>query len=110
MEEASEYLMPSQIGFTLYTENGCYACKQIEKYLNDNNINFKKIDCSIYFKNDLTPLINFIHSYIENYVEYHVKNKNTIIFPIIFYNGNFIGYFNSQAEYFDCINNFNIGN
>ena len=96
---------PSTSGLTIYTEKGCGACKQIINFLDENNIHYTNIDCSNYFPYNLDSLLVFINNYIYSYEDYLIKYKNQIVFPIIFKNGKFIGYFTNNDNYFNYIKN-----
>jgi glutaredoxin len=96
---------PSQNGITIYVFNGCSGCKRILDFLNTNNIKHIVIDCSLYFPIHLNPLVDFIEIYISLYEDYAIKYENQIMFPIIFNNKKFIGYFNDYETYLKNIIN-----
>jgi len=95
---------PSLNGITLYGESGCNGCKQMLNCLNENKIEHTYIDCTSYFINrNVTPICEFINKHIRCIDEYCEQYKNTIVFPIVFKNGKFVGYFNSAEDYIKYI-------
>jgi glutaredoxin len=98
-------ILPYDLGLTLYTEADCYGCKTLITFLNENNIKYNVVDCTHYFPVNLNPLVKFIHDYVYNFEDYIVKYKKKIMFPIVFNNGKFIGYFDNFEDYKKYITN-----
>ena len=94
---------PSENGLTIYIAFNCSTCKKIVTFLNDNNIVNNVIDCSNYFPINLNPLVDFISKHIYSYEDYEIKYNNVILFPMIFNNGKFIGYFDTVDEYINYL-------
>jgi glutaredoxin len=83
---------PLENCITVYSDDGCYGCIKIIEFLNENNINHSVVDCTNYFPHNITPLALFVNKHIKNFEDYCDKYKNKIVFPMIFNEGQFIGY------------------
>jgi len=87
-----EFEEPSQKGFTIYSKSGCPNCIKIKTLLKDKQLDFNIIDCDDYIIEDKEQFILFI------------KEKTKVdcrIFPIVFYDNQFIGGFNETKNYID---------
>ena len=96
---------PELNGITLYGYTECNGCKDILNFLNENKIVYTYIDCARFFTNgdDITPLCIFINERIRCFEEYCEQYKDTIIFPMIFKNGKFVGYSTTTEGYIKYI-------
>jgi glutaredoxin len=79
-----EISSPSIKEFTVYTKKECKYCEKVKKLLIDNNFFFTVIPCDDYL--------------LENKEEFlHIMEKNIgqvyKTFPMVFYEGNFLGGF-----------------
>jgi glutaredoxin len=94
---------PDLNGITFYGTSGCYGCKSLQDFLNENKIEYTYIDCTSCFPDDVTSISLFIDKHIRCFHEYCEQYKNTIIFPIVFKNGKFVGYSNTTEGYIKYI-------
>lgn len=85
-----EFEKPSDTGFTIYSKSGCPNCSNVKKLLKDKNLLFNVVDCDDYVIEDRENFLLFI----KNLSEKEVKQ-----FPIIFYEGKFVGGYNETKEY-----------
>jgi glutaredoxin len=85
-----EFEKPLESGFTIYSKSGCSNCTKVKVLLNDKNLLLKVIDCDEYILEDKESFLLFITS---------LSNKEVKIFPIIFYDGKFIGGYNETKEF-----------
>ncbi len=84
-----EFVEPLKTGFTVYSKSGCINCTKAKNLLKDKFLFFQVIDCDEY-------LIDFKQEFLET-----MKNKigkSYSNFPMIFYDGRFIGGFNETNE------------
>lgn len=89
-----EFTEPTLNGFTIYSKSGCHNCSKIKKLLKEKNLFFIEVDCDEYL---IEEKDNFL-SFIENKVGKPYKT-----FPIVFYDGKFIGGFTESEEYVNKI-------
>jgi len=85
-----EFEKPIESGFTIYSKSGCSNCTKVKALLNDKNLLLKVIDCDEYILEDKESFLSFITS---------LSNKEVKTFPIIFYDGKFIGGYNETKEF-----------
>ncbi len=91
---------PSSHGFTVYSKSNCSDCSKVEilleDYCNEMDGNFIKINCDEYVnsKENKEEFINFIKNV--------GKIDNIKTFPMVFYDGIFIGGFKETNEYIKC--------
>jgi glutaredoxin len=85
-----EFENPSENNFTIYSKSGCPNCNKVKTLLKENNLLFNIIDCDEYLLEDKE---NFL-SFIEKKAEIQCK-----LFPIVFFNGVFIGGYNETKNY-----------
>jgi glutaredoxin len=85
-----DFEKPLESGFTIYSKSGCYNCTKVKALLNDKNLLLKLIDCDEYILEDKESFLLFITS---------ISNKQLKTFPIIFYDGKFIGGYNETKEF-----------
>ena len=80
-----EFENPSEIGFTVYTKSGCQNCVKVKNLLRSKNLKYIMIDCDEYIFEDKEKFLLFIRDTAE---------RECRQFPIIFYDGKFIGGYN----------------
>jgi len=74
--------LPIDKGFTIYSKPSCVNCIKAKKLLKENKIEFKEIMCDEYLLEDKEKFLEFIKN---------LSKKECKFFPIIFFDGNFIG-------------------
>jgi glutaredoxin len=87
-----EYKRPNESGFTIYSKSGCLQCSKVKTLLQDNKLNFTMVDCDEYILEDKQSFLLFINS---------MANRDIKMFPIIFYNGTFIGGYTETKDRVD---------
>jgi len=82
--------------FTIYSISNCIYCEKIKELFILNNLEYNKIDCDEFVKNDEELKEKFL-----NFIEKNagVKYKT---FPIIFFGNEFIGGYDETNEYIKC--------
>jgi glutaredoxin len=73
---------PKNIGFTIYSKSGCSNCNLVKNLLKEKSFLFHIIDCDEYILENKSDFLLFIKE---------KTLKDYKMFPIIFYDGNFIG-------------------
>ena len=73
---------PFENKFTIYSKSGCINCRNVKDLLKRGELEYEIIDCDDYLLEDKENFLLFIKSY--SIVEWKS-------FPIVFYNGKFIG-------------------
>ena len=76
------YSYPEKKGFFIYSKSGCKYCDIVKKIITDNYFSFSEINCDNYIINDKDKFLNFIEELIGSSYK---------TFPIVFYDGKFIG-------------------
>jgi len=84
-----EFIEPVKIGFTVYGKSGCNYCTKTKNLLKEKNLTFFEVDCDEYLIEEKDNFLSFVQNKIG-------KSYNT--FPMIFYNGQFIGGFNETSD------------
>jgi glutaredoxin len=87
-----EFTEPYPNGFTIYSKSGCQNCSKIKKILTEKHLFFYEIQCDEYLIEERDQFLSFIESKVGN------MHKT---FPIIFYNGKFIGSYNEAIIYIE---------
>jgi glutaredoxin len=87
-----EFELPTKSGFSIYSKSGCPNCSKVKSFLKDNNYDFNVIDCDEYLIEAKDEFLEFIKN---------LAQKECRVFPIIFFNGNFVGGFNETKELVD---------
>lgn len=85
-----EIIKPNKEGFTIYSKSGCPNCTSVKKFIKEKNYFFTEINCDEYILEDKEKFIKFI----EKIAETSYKT-----FPMVFYNGKFIGGFTHTTEF-----------
>jgi glutaredoxin len=89
---------PLETGFTIYSKSGCYNCTKVKQLLRDKQIFFLEVDCDEFLIEDKEKFLLFIKER---------ANKEYKIFPMVFYDGKFIGGFVETQQHFDKLLSFN---
>lgn len=83
--EDEEYIYPSTSGYTVYSKSGCSNCIKTKIYLSSNGVKMLYINCDEYIIDNKENFLQFIAKLAE---------KEVKIFPMIFYESQFIGGYN----------------
>ena len=83
---------PLDTGFTVYSKSGCYNCTKVKQLLRDKGSFFLEIDCDEFLIEDKEGFLLFIKER---------ANKEYRTFPMVFYEGKFIGGFAETQHHFD---------
>jgi glutaredoxin len=86
------FFKPLEIGFTIYSKNGCSYCTKVKALLMEKEIFFLDVNCDEYLINNREEFLSFIKE---------IANKEHRTFPMVFKDGKFIGGFTETREYFD---------
>ena len=87
------YELPSKKSWTVYTKTNCNYCIKSKFLLSNKNPPTNFINCDEYLQNDKDSFLSFIQNLI---------GKEYKKFPMIFYNGKFIGGFTEAFDF--CYN------
>jgi glutaredoxin len=90
---------PLDTGFTIYSKSGCSYCTKVKKLLLDKQIFFLDVSCDEFLIKDKEGFLLFIKE---------KANKEYRTFPMVFYDGKFIGGFTETQQHFDkllCFDN-----
>ena len=85
-----EFTRPSESGFTIYSKSGCLQCSKVKTLLQDNRLSFTAVDCDEYILEDKPSFLLFMNN---------MANRDIKVFPMIFYNGTFIGGYTETKEH-----------
>lgn len=85
-----EIIKPNQINFTIYSKSGCPNCTSVKKILKDNNFSFTEINCDEYILEDKAEFLKLIEE---------IAGISYKTFPMVFYQGKFIGGLTHTSEY-----------
>ena len=86
-----EFEPPATDGFTIYSKSGCLMCTKAKDLLKSKSLTYKMIDCDEYLIDDRDNFLLFMKN---------LANKEISSFPIVCYNGVFIG---AYKETFDQV-------
>jgi glutaredoxin len=87
---------PAKKGYTIYTKSGCHFCTKAKQLLVKEQIYL--VDCDEYLIEARSQFLEFIKS-----ISGGIDHKT---FPIIFYQGNYIGGFADLKVFYDRENAF----
>jgi len=87
-----ECIEPIKKGFTVYSKSGCSNCLTIKKIIKENNFFYLEVNCDEYILENREKFLTFI----EDRAETSYK-----IFPIVFYDGKFVGGMVHTKEFID---------
>ena len=79
---------------TIYSKSGCTYCDSVKKLLIEQKVLFTIINCDEYLVKDKPKFLQCIYLLVG-------KEYNT--FPMVFFNGTFIGGFTDTEKYFQKI-------
>jgi glutaredoxin len=85
---------PLENKFTIYSKSGCINCRKVKDLLKSWGFDYEIIDCDDYLLEDKVNFLSFIKSYSI------VDWKS---FPMVFYNGKFIGGLNETQSYLETL-------
>lgn len=88
---------PFENKFTIYSKSGCLNCRTVKDLIKKANLEYEIIDCDDYLLEDKENFLSFIQSYSK------IEWKS---FPIVFFNGEFIGGLNETIKYLDKLISF----
>jgi len=92
-----DFFTPLETGFTIYSKSGCPNCTKVKKLLLDKQSFFVDISCDEYLLEDKEGFLSFIKER---------ANKEYKTFPMVFYDGKFIGGFAEIKLHFDKLSCF----
>ena len=87
-----QFERPRKNGFSVYSKSGCPNCTKVKKLLKEKNLLFNVIDCDDYILENKQTFLNFIKN---------ISNVEINVFPIIFYEGKYIGGFIETKDFID---------
>ncbi len=93
-----DFINPYNNGFTIYSKSGCNYCLKIKTLLKETNLLFTIVDCDKYIIEDKKTFLFFINQ---------KANKEVKLFPMIFYDGKFIGDYSETKIFIDKLLAFN---
>jgi glutaredoxin len=85
---------PFENKFTIYSKSGCINCRKVKDLLKLCGFEYEIIDCDEYLLEDKENFLSFIKSYSV------VEWKS---FPIVFFNGKFVGGLNETQSYLETL-------
>jgi len=85
-----DFFTPVEVGFTIYSKSGCFNCQKIKNELKEKGLAFQIIDCDEYILEYKNDFLHFI---------FKLTQKEVKFFPIIFYNGQFVGSYNETKDF-----------
>jgi len=85
--------------FTIYTKSKCIYCDKVKILLDSKIKNYKIINCDSYLENKTTKeeFLKFVKS---------ISKKEWKTFPIVFYEGEFVGGFNDTSIFLEKMDAF----
>jgi glutaredoxin len=92
-----EFIEPTKAGFTIYSKSGCPNCTKVKQLIKDKHFLFNVIDSDDYIIENKEPFLQFI----ENIAETSYRT-----FPMVFYNGKFVGGLTHTTEFIDKLLSF----
>lgn len=79
-----ESLVPFRNTFTIYSKSDCLNCKYVKLLLEDNEFKFIEVDCDKFLSANRDGFIERMKT---------LTDKEKIVFPIVFYNREYVGGF-----------------
>jgi glutaredoxin len=92
-----EFIKPEKIGFTIYSKSGCPNCRKVKELIKDKHFLFTVIDSDDYIIENKEAFLKFI----ENIAETNYRT-----FPMVFYDGKFVGGFIHTTEFINKLLSF----
>jgi glutaredoxin len=87
-----EFIEPNKKGFTIYSKSGCPNCLTIKKLIKENKFFLLEVNCDEYIVENREEFLTFIEK---------IAQTSCKTFPMIFYDGTFIGGANHTKEFID---------
>jgi len=88
------YETPASIGFTIYSKSGCDFCKKAKQLLTHQHLTYTMVDCDEYIIEDKTAFLQSME---------HLAGRVVKTFPMIFYNGEWVGGFMEMKDLVDTL-------
>jgi glutaredoxin len=76
------FFNPVNSGFTIYSKSGCYNCSKVKDLIKSENFEYILILCDDYLIENRDKFLIFLNE---------KTGKEINMFPVVFYNGQFIG-------------------
>ena len=92
-----EFVEPNMIGFTIYSKSGCPNCTKVKNFIKEKNFLFNIVDSDDYLIEDKESFIKFIETKAETSYK---------TFPMVFYDGKFVGGFIHTTEFINKLLSF----
>ena len=92
-----DFEKPSKTQFTIYSKSGCPNCLKMKCLLREKQLEFNIINCDEYIIEDKDAFLFFISEVAKHPCKY---------FPMIFYQGDFIGGYKEGQDFVDKILSF----
>jgi glutaredoxin len=80
---------PLDEGYTIYCKSGCINCTKSKKMLMEKNLFFVEVNCDNVLIEDKEGFLLFVSE---------IAKKEYKTFPMVFYNGDFIGGYTEMKE------------
>jgi glutaredoxin len=91
-----EYEQPTKNGFFVYSKSNCVFCTHVRhaiiKFVGDKEIEYLTINCDKYLQESRDKFIEFAK---------YLTRKDKITFPMVFFNGKFIGGCDDTLRYIE---------
>lgn len=87
-----EFIGPNKKGFTIYSKSGCPNCTIIKKIIKEKFFLMEEINCDEYILENKEGFLTFIQS---------ISGHNHKTFPMVFYEGTFVGGLNETKEFIE---------
>lgn len=84
------FIEPSKIGYTIYSKLDCPQCFKI-KILLEEEPDVTTLDCDLYLLNNRDGFLEFMNN---------IAGKECKIFPMVFYEGVFVGGFKETWKHY----------
>lgn len=92
-----EIIKPHKSGFTVYSKSGCINCKTAKIKIQENFFICTEINCDEYILENKEEFLQIMEELI---------GKPYRTFPMVFYNGEFIGGLNETTNYMNKLKSF----
>lgn len=89
-----DFIEPALKGFTIYSKSGCPNCTLIKKFIKEKHFFLSEINCDEYILEDKEKFLQFIEQ---------KTSKSIKVFPMVFYEGNFVGGYSETIDFIDKI-------
>jgi len=89
-----EITAPDAKGFTIYSKSGCPNCTSVKKFIKEKHFFYSETNCDEYILEDKEQFLNKI----EN-----IAQKSWKTFPMVFYEGKFVGGLTDTIDLIDKI-------